>query len=36
VFEAVQLPAGITDLDTALADMDGDDFAHDCLLVLAR
>jgi hypothetical protein len=28
VLEAVELPASVTDLDTALADMDGDHFAH--------
>ena len=28
VLEAVQLPAGITNLDTGLADVDGDDFTH--------
>merc|ERR1719220_1666494 len=28
VLEAVQLPAGITDLDTGLADVDGDTFPH--------
>lgn len=28
VFETVQLPAGITDLDTGLSDMDGDTFTH--------
>jgi hypothetical protein len=26
--EAVQLPAGIADLDTGLADVDGDNFTH--------
>jgi len=29
VLQAVQLPAGVTDLDTGLADMDGDTFTHD-------
>jgi len=28
VLEAVELPAGITDLDTGLTDVDGNDFAH--------
>jgi len=28
MLEAVQLPAGIADLDTGLADVDGDDLAH--------
>jgi hypothetical protein len=28
VLEAVKLPAGITDLDTTLADVNGDDFSH--------
>jgi hypothetical protein len=28
VLEAVKLPAGVTDLDTGLADVDGDDFTH--------
>jgi hypothetical protein len=30
VLEAVKLPAGVTDLATALADVDGDTFAHIC------
>jgi len=29
VFQAVELPAGITDLDTSLSDMDGDALTHD-------
>mmetsp|Transcript_3401 Transcript_3401/g.6381 ORF Transcript_3401/g.6381 Transcript_3401/m.6381 type:complete len:117 (-) Transcript_3401:129-479(-) len=29
VFEAVEFPAAVTGLDTGLADMDGDTFAHD-------
>lgn len=28
MFQAVQLPAGVTDLDTGLADVDGDDLTH--------
>ncbi len=28
VLEAEQFPAGVSDLDTALADVDGDAFAH--------
>ena len=28
MLEAVELPAGIAHLDTGLADVDGDDFAH--------
>ena len=28
VLEAVKLPARVTGLDTGLADVDGDDFAH--------
>jgi hypothetical protein len=31
VFETVQLPAGIANLDTGLADVDGDYFTHFCL-----
>jgi hypothetical protein len=29
VLEAVKFPAGITDLDTGLTDVDGDNFTHD-------
>lgn len=29
VFQAVELPAGIADLDTSLANMDGDALTHD-------
>jgi len=29
VLEAEKLPAGVTDLDTGLTDMDGNDFSHD-------
>ena len=29
VLEAVKLPAGVTDLDTGLTDVDGNDFTHD-------
>ena len=28
VLKAVELPAGVADLDTGLADVDGDDLAH--------
>jgi hypothetical protein len=28
VLKAVELPAGISDLDTGLADVDGDDLTH--------
>jgi hypothetical protein len=28
VLEAVKLPAGVTDLDTGLTDVDGNDFTH--------
>jgi hypothetical protein len=28
VLEAEKLPAGVTDLDTGLADVNGDNFAH--------
>jgi hypothetical protein len=28
VLEAVQLPAAVTDLDTGLTGMDGDNFTH--------
>jgi hypothetical protein len=28
VLETVKLPAGVTNLDTGLADMDGDTFTH--------
>ena len=28
MLEAVQLPAGVADLDTSLADVNGDTFAH--------
>ena len=28
VFEAVKLPAGVTNLDTGLTDVERDDFAH--------
>jgi hypothetical protein len=31
VLEAVKLPAGITNLDTSLTNVNGDDFAHDAL-----
>jgi hypothetical protein len=30
VFEAVELPAGVTGLDASLADVDGDYLAHGC------
>jgi hypothetical protein len=30
VFQAEQLPAGITNLDTSLADVDADSFTHVC------
>jgi len=29
MFQAVELPAGIADLDTSLADVDGDELTHD-------
>merc|ERR1712195_173250 len=29
VLEAEKLPAGVTDLDTGLTDVDGNDFSHD-------
>jgi hypothetical protein len=29
VLEAVQFPAGVTDLDTGLTNVDGDGFTHD-------
>jgi len=28
VFQAIQFPASVTDLDTSLANMDGNDFSH--------
>jgi hypothetical protein len=28
VLEAIELPAGVTDLDTGLANVDGDNFTH--------
>jgi hypothetical protein len=31
VLEAEKLPAGVTDLDTGLTDVDGNDFSHDGL-----
>ena len=31
VLEAEELPAGVTDLDTSLTDVDGNDFSHLCL-----
>ena len=34
VLQAVKLPARVTRLDTGLADVDGDDFAHVCWLLL--
>merc|ERR550534_3268431 len=34
MLEAVQFPAGVTDLDTGLSDMDGDTFTHFEVLVL--
>ena len=30
MFQAVELPAGIADLDTSLANVDGDSLTHDC------
>jgi len=36
MLEAVKLPAGITHLDTTLADMNGDNFSHDLNFVLLR
>lgn len=37
VLQAVQLPAGITDLDTGLANVDGDDLTHsECWCGLRR
>jgi hypothetical protein len=33
VFQTEQLPAGITDLDTGLTDMDAQSFTHFVLLV---
>ena len=32
VLQAVELPAGVSDLDTGLTDMDGDDLTHSGLL----
>jgi hypothetical protein len=32
VLQAVQLPAGVTDLDTGLADVDADNLTHGCWL----
>jgi hypothetical protein len=29
VLEAEELPAGVTDLDTGLSDVDGNNFTHD-------
>jgi hypothetical protein len=29
VFEAIEFPASVTDLNTSLTDVNGDDFAHD-------
>jgi hypothetical protein len=29
VLEAEEFPAGVTDLDTSLTDVDGDNFTHD-------
>jgi len=31
MFQAVELPAGVTDLDTGLANVNGDNFTHVCL-----
>jgi hypothetical protein len=36
VFETVELPAGIANLDTGLADVDGDNFTHFCLVAKER
>ena len=33
VLEAVKLPAGVTDLDTALSDVNGNNFSHDARVV---
>jgi hypothetical protein len=33
VLQAVELPAGISDLDTGLADVDGDHLTHGCLFL---
>jgi hypothetical protein len=33
VFKAVEFPAGITDLDTSLTDVDGNNFSHDYSIV---
>ena len=33
VLEAVQLPAGIANLDAGLADVDGDNLTHDARVV---
>ena len=32
VLKAEELPAGVTDLDTALSDVDRNNFSHDCVL----
>ncbi|KAB1256461.1 hypothetical protein Cadr_000027387 [Camelus dromedarius] len=36
VFQAVELPAGIADLDTSLANVDGDALMHSCCFVAAE
>ena len=35
MFQAVELPAGIADLDTSLANVDGDALTHGCCFVAA-
>jgi len=35
VLEAEELPAGVTDLDTGLTDVDGNDFTHFDVSVLS-
>jgi hypothetical protein len=36
VLQAVQLPAGITDLDAGLADVDADHLTHGCCFLMAK
>ena len=36
MFQAIELPAGIANLDTSLANMDGDAFMHGCCFEAAK
>jgi len=36
MLQAVELPAGISDLDTGLADVDGDHLTHGCCFACLR